>query len=78
MADGVVENEMCPVYRVTVDGDPSPDPAEVMDYAWVAWPPDGRKLSPWATRQLGELAEMGPDPRAWPTADPAALPPAAR
>jgi isopentenyl-diphosphate delta-isomerase len=77
MPDGVVENEMCPVYRVTVTGDPSPDPAEVMDFEWVEWPPAGRALSPWATRQLGELAEIGPDPSAWPAADPAHLPPAA-
>jgi isopentenyl-diphosphate Delta-isomerase len=78
MAGGVVENEMCPVYRVTVSGDPSPDPAEVMDYQWVSWPPADRALSPWATEQLVELAEVGPNPASWPAADLAALPPAAR
>jgi isopentenyl-diphosphate delta-isomerase len=77
MPDGVVENEMCPVYRVTVTGEPNPDPDEVMAYEWVAWPPLGRSLSPWATEQLAELAVLGPDPLAWPVADTADLPRAA-
>lgn len=79
MDDGVVENEMCPVYRVTVTGDPDPDPSEVMDFEWIPWPGvTNRKLSPWATQQVAELANLGTDPRLWPTADPAELPPAAR
>jgi isopentenyl-diphosphate delta-isomerase len=77
MPDGVVENEMCPVYRVTVSGEPAPDPAEVMDYRWVSWPVADQTLSPWALQQLAELAKVGPDPRSWPTADPGDLPPAA-
>jgi isopentenyl-diphosphate delta-isomerase len=77
MPDGVVENEMCPVYRVTVAGEPAPDPAEVMAFEWVQWPPDGRELSPWATTQLAQLAQLGPDPRRWPVAAPTELPPAA-
>lgn len=77
MPDGVVENEMCPVYRVTVSGEPAPDPDEVMAYEWVEWPPRDRDLSPWATDQLRQLAHIGPDPRRWPVADPAELPPAA-
>jgi isopentenyl-diphosphate Delta-isomerase len=77
MPDGVVENEMCPVFRVTVAGDPQPDPDEVMDYEWVSWPPVDRELSPWAVAQLVELAELGADPRAWPVADSSDLPPAA-
>jgi isopentenyl-diphosphate delta-isomerase len=81
MPDGVVENEMCPVYRVTVTGEPRPDPTEVMDYEWVSWPKllaEPRSISPWAVAQLAELRALGPDPRAWPAADPADLPPAAR
>jgi isopentenyl-diphosphate delta-isomerase len=81
MPDGVVENEMCPVYRVTVTGEPRPDPAEVMDYQWIEWQnllASDRPISPWATEQLAELTTLGPDPRAWPTATPADLPPAAR
>lgn len=79
MPDGVVENEMCPVYRVTVPAvDPRPDADEVMDFEWVQWPPLARELSPWATEQLAELVELGPVPTGWPVADPALLPPAAR
>ncbi|MGC1206879.1 MAG: isopentenyl-diphosphate Delta-isomerase, partial [Ornithinimicrobium sp.] len=37
-ASGIVEHEVCPVYFGRVDHDPSPDPDEVMDYAWVPWP----------------------------------------
>lgn len=36
-ASGIVEHEVCPVYFGRVDQDPSPDPDEVMDYAWVPW-----------------------------------------
>lgn len=34
---GVVEHEVCPVYWGRVDEEPSPDPDEVMDHAWVPW-----------------------------------------
>nr|WP_042182755.1 isopentenyl-diphosphate Delta-isomerase [Kibdelosporangium sp. MJ126-NF4]CEL15188.1 Isopentenyl-diphosphate delta-isomerase [Kibdelosporangium sp. MJ126-NF4]CTQ93216.1 Isopentenyl-diphosphate delta-isomerase (EC 5.3.3.2) [Kibdelosporangium sp. MJ126-NF4] len=76
MPDGIVENEMCPVYRVTVTGDPAPDPSEVDDFEWVPWPPS-RELSPWAELQLPQLKALGPDPAQWPVGDPADLPPAA-
>jgi isopentenyl-diphosphate delta-isomerase len=59
---------------VTSD-DPTPDPAEVMDWRWTAWPPAG-DLSPWAREQIDQLAERGPEPAAWPVADPGDLPPA--
>ncbi|MGB3761633.1 MAG: isopentenyl-diphosphate Delta-isomerase [Ornithinimicrobium sp.] len=36
-ASGIVEHEICPVYSARVDQEPSPDPDEVMDYAWVPW-----------------------------------------
>lgn len=32
---GVVENEVCPVYKATISGDLAPRPDEVMDWAWV-------------------------------------------
>ena len=73
MPDGVVENEMCPVYRVVVDGDPRPDPAEVEDFEWVSWPPR-RELSPWATEQIAQLTALGEDPPRWPVGDPRHLP----
>jgi isopentenyl-diphosphate delta-isomerase len=76
MADGIVENEMCPVYRVTVTGDPTPEPSEVDDFEWVSWPP-ARALSPWAELQLRQLEALGDDPARWPPGDPDDLPLAA-
>jgi isopentenyl-diphosphate delta-isomerase len=75
MSDGIVENEMCPVYRAVTSDDPRPDPAEVMAYQWSSWPPAG-ELSPWATEQIERLADLGPVPEAWPVADSGELPPA--
>ncbi len=79
MPAGIVENELCPVYRVTWDGDPQPDPAEVAAYEWVewtevaAWP----GLSPWCLLQLDALEALGGTPADWPVGDPSLLPPAA-
>ncbi|MFC0624654.1 isopentenyl-diphosphate Delta-isomerase [Kribbella deserti] len=84
MADGTVENELCPVYRVTTDSDPAPDPAEVEETRWIDWTPfvddvrGGRAgVSPWCVLQVEQLAALGPDPAGWPIADPRDLPPAA-
>ncbi|GAA4663726.1 MULTISPECIES: isopentenyl-diphosphate Delta-isomerase [Amycolatopsis] len=85
MPDGVVENEMCPVFRARTSGEPAPDPSEVDSYEWVEWPAfaddvlSGRRaVSPWCAEQVAQLVELGPDPLAWPAADASALPPAAR
>jgi isopentenyl-diphosphate delta-isomerase len=83
MPDGVVENELCPVYRVRCTGEPTPDPAEVAEYRWVDWAelgdPDARaELSPWCVLQLNELELLGPVPSEWPLAEAGLLPPAAR
>lgn len=86
MADGTVENELCPVYRAVADGAaPVPDPAEVDDVSWVRWPEFAsgvaagqRSVSPWCTLQVPLLTELGPDPLRWPAAADDALPPAAR
>jgi len=80
MPTGVVENELCPVYRVRWSGDPTPDPAEVASYQWVEWSEvrDVPGLSPWCLLQLDELSGLGATPGEWPVADPALLPPAAR
>jgi isopentenyl-diphosphate delta-isomerase len=59
--DGVVENEICPVYGVRVDADPVLNAEEVEEYRWVAW---GEllagevpvELSPWCNLQLELLA----------------------
>ncbi|HET7397838.1 MAG TPA: isopentenyl-diphosphate Delta-isomerase [Intrasporangium sp.] len=82
---GVVENELCPVYvgRVAGVGDLAPDPAEVDGHEWVPWPRFAadvverrRTVSPWCLAQVAALVRLGPDPDAWPVADPALLPPA--
>jgi isopentenyl-diphosphate delta-isomerase len=63
MTDGTVENEVCPVLRATVDGDPDPDPTEVAEWRWVSWPEFVQVarvapwlISPWAALQVVELA----------------------
>lgn len=64
MDNGVVENELCPVYVARCD-DPAalaPDPAEVDDYRWDAWTDfraavlGGRRaVSPWCVQQVQQL-----------------------
>jgi isopentenyl-diphosphate Delta-isomerase len=80
MPTGVVENEMCPVYRVWWTGEPDPAPSEVASYRWIEWPEVRAvpALSPWCLLQLDDLDHLGPIPKDWPLADPAQLPPAAR
>lgn len=89
MADGTVENELCPVYRTVLadDGAVSPNPAEVDDAWWVPWeeladpgtwgPAGGDPLSPWAAQQVEALGSLGPEPARWQLGDPEQLPPAA-
>lgn len=60
---GIVENEICPVYSAVTDQSPTPNPAEVMELAWVApaalataitstpW-----AFSPWLVLQSAALA----------------------
>ena len=65
-ASGIVENEICPVYRAVVDGDPVPAPDEVAEWAWVA-PGDLRAaveatpfaFSPWLVLQLEQWESFG-------------------
>jgi isopentenyl-diphosphate delta-isomerase len=84
MANGVLENEVCPVYAAYADISPDPDPAEVAEARWVDWKEfcaavrAGRQpVSPWCAMQLAELSALGSRPLDWKPADPAALPPAA-
>jgi isopentenyl-diphosphate Delta-isomerase len=65
-ADGVVENERCPVFFAEVDGDPDPDPAEVAEWRWVEWSEFRAvataapwALSPWAVEQVRQLVLAG-------------------
>ncbi|WP_109641733.1 MULTISPECIES: isopentenyl-diphosphate Delta-isomerase [Lentzea] len=82
---GVVENEMCPVFRVLSDDEPTPNPDEVDSAERVPWAEfassvlDGtREISPWSKLQVAELVKLGPDPLRWPVADRAGLPSAVR
>jgi isopentenyl-diphosphate Delta-isomerase len=85
MANDVMENEICPIFRAVVDREPVPNPEEVAEYSWMAWDEFlGRvtrgalQVSPWCFLQVKRLERLGSDPLNWPGADPAALPPAAR
>jgi isopentenyl-diphosphate delta-isomerase len=82
MPNGVVENELCPVFRAVTDADPRPAPEEVDSVEWVDWPPFAhavsageRDISPWCRLQVVELLALGPDPLVWPVAGTAELPP---
>jgi len=89
MANGVLENEVCPVYAAYAAGligqsPPDPDPAEVAEARWVDWDAfceavrAGRQpVSPWCAMQLAELTVLGPRPLDWIPADAADLPAAA-
>lgn len=85
MPNGVVENEVCPVFRAVTDATPVPEPSEVDEYGWLSWPlfvsmVTGGELavSPWCREQVDQLVLLGPDPLGWPVASPDTLPPAAR
>jgi isopentenyl-diphosphate delta-isomerase len=65
-ADGVVENEVCPVFFAHLDGGPepppTPDPGEVAEWRWVPWAAFRAvatsapwALSPWSVEQVGQL-----------------------
>lgn len=62
-ASGIVEHEVCPVYRARIVGELAPASDEVSEWAWVE--PDGLRaaiaaapfaFSPWLVLQLDELA----------------------
>ena len=65
-ADGIVENEICPVLVGRVDADPEPDPDEVMEWAWVdveallgAVEATPMVFSPWVVLQVQAMRERG-------------------
>ncbi|MFD1715098.1 isopentenyl-diphosphate Delta-isomerase [Amnibacterium flavum] len=62
-ASGIVENEVCPVYRAVIDSELAPDPTEVMEWMWVDESDFARTVasapfafSPWLVLQLPALA----------------------
>ena len=80
--DGVVENEMCPVFVATATAPVRPDPEEVAEVAWEPWAGfrtgvlDGtRDISPWCRDQVAQLPA---EPMTAPEAPYTGLPPAAR
>ena len=87
MADGTVENELCPVFRAVVEEgvDLHPAATEVDETWWQPWPEfvadavttGADPLSPWAALQAAELTALGPDPLTWALGDPAEMPAAA-
>jgi isopentenyl-diphosphate delta-isomerase len=64
-ADGVRENELCPVFIGHVDTDPTPDRDEVEEWRWVDWEAfcdlamrTPWAISPWAAEQVPLLREL--------------------
>ncbi|MGZ4575712.1 MAG: isopentenyl-diphosphate Delta-isomerase [Mycobacteriaceae bacterium] len=56
--EGIVENEVCPVFTTLIDQDPVCDPAEVAQWKWVRWSTFRElaasapwAISPWAALQ---------------------------
>lgn len=79
--DGVVENEMCPVFVGSATGPVDPDRSEVEEARWEPWAAfrdgvlDGsRRVSVWCREQVAQLPA---DPASAPAAEAADLPPAA-
>jgi isopentenyl-diphosphate delta-isomerase len=85
MADGTVENELCPVFRAQTTAAVAANPAEVDGVEWIPWAEFAgdvlsgkRAVSPWATEQIPQLLALGAEPFDWPVASLAELPEAAR
>jgi isopentenyl-diphosphate delta-isomerase len=79
-ANGVVENELCPVVRATAAGDLRLDPDEVAAAEWRDWADcvaltAHPSASPWFRSQMERLVPLG-HPADWPAASPELLPPA--
>ena len=65
MADGIVENEVCPVFTSRLLGPLRPDPAEVDDHRWTSVPAlldavarEPEAYSPWLREQLPGLVPL--------------------
>ncbi|GAA3542005.1 isopentenyl-diphosphate Delta-isomerase [Nonomuraea rosea] len=85
MANGIVEHELCPVYRVTVGTPIVPNADEVGEVRWMPWKEFAEgvqngllAISPWCREQVPLLMELGSDPMTWQPAAEAELPPAAQ
>lgn len=69
MSNGIVENELCPVYLARCDDpqDLSPDPAEIAAVEWQDWTSfraqvlaGERQVSPWCSLQVAQLPSQAP------------------
>lgn len=65
-ASGVVENEICPVYRAVTHDEPNPQADEIEEYAWVDPEAFAQSVaatpvafSPWVGWQLAEMRDAG-------------------
>lgn len=65
-ANGVRENELCPVFTAIATSEPTPDPSEVAAVEWVRWTSfrdqvlaGERDVSVWCAAQVAELVTAG-------------------
>ncbi len=84
-ANGVRENELCPVFIARARCEVTPDPSEVASVEWVPWPllrdevlAGARDVSVWCAAQVAELADRELADGTFPPATPTDLPPALR
>jgi isopentenyl-diphosphate Delta-isomerase len=84
-ANGVRENELCPVFTAISTSNATPDPSEVAAVEWVSWTllrdevlAGERDVSIWCAAQIAELASRELTDGGFLPASPADLPPAAR
>jgi isopentenyl-diphosphate delta-isomerase len=83
MPNGIVENEICPVFKTFTDTDPTANPTEVAEYRWTNWPQFARDVlnnrmtvSPWCRQQIEQLSQLDHHPATWANAATEQLPPA--
>lgn len=81
---GIVENELCPVFRATAVTPPRPNQHEVSSIRWMKWAHVRRLavrrppvLSPWCIQQVRQLDNLAASPPDWPMGAVGELPPAA-
>jgi isopentenyl-diphosphate delta-isomerase len=62
--NGIVENELCPVFTAVTVDDVRPRPSEVCEYRWVSLPSllTAAESAPWAFSPwlVLQLKELGP------------------
>lgn len=82
-ANGVRENELCPVFTAIASSDVTPDVSEVAAVEWVGWRSvrdevltGAREVSVWSAAQIAELAAREQADGSFLTAAAADLPPA--